>query len=181
MPRQPRPSQAQCRVDVSTRMVSAFQRAAALDARPIAVREALRVLADFAQQRQAGNALHVTPADGREPFAITLRHIADEADLHKDRLHTELFVLVGESLARHSKAKSALGITSDESVVEMGLALGKLLADERAWHSQFALIKGGRRTPFTVYFGDQPLWLRARRVPIIGAPLSWLLEKLSAP
>jgi hypothetical protein len=169
---------AECRVEISSRLIAAFQRAAQLESPPVAVREALRLLHEFAADRQKGIALHVVPADGRPPSQITLRQLADEADLYKDRLATVPFVLVGASKDRHGKAKRALNIGSDEFAVEMALALGKLLAEERSWGSRFVRVQGGRQSAYTVYFGERPLWLRVRKAPLIGPPLSWLLQKL---
>jgi hypothetical protein len=170
--------EAECRVEISSRLIGAFQRAAQLESPPVAVREALRLLHEFAENRQKGIALHIVPADGRPPSQITLRQLADEAALYKDRVATQPFVLVGASKDRQSKAKRALNIGSDELTVEMALALGKLLAEERSWHSAFVQVQGGRQSAFTVYFGDKPLWMRVRNAPLIGAPLSWLLQKL---
>jgi hypothetical protein len=175
-----RQAETQCRVEISTRLIVAFQRAAQLESRQVAVREALRLLHEFGENRQKGMTLHVVPADGRPPSQITLRQLADEADLYRDRLAAEPFVLVGASKDRHGKAKRALNIGSDELAVEMALALGKLLAEERSWHSAFVQVQGGRQSAFTVYFGEKPLWMRVRKAPLIGAPLSWLLQKLSA-
>ena len=62
----------------------------------------------------------------------------------------------------------------------MGLALGRVLAEERAWGSAFIEVRGGRKTAYAVYFGDKPMWMRARRIPLLGAPLSWILQQLSA-
>jgi hypothetical protein len=176
-PRQAMPK-AECRVEISSRLIAAFQRAAQIESRPVAVREALRLLHEFAENRQNGIALHVVPADGRPPSQVTLRLLTDEADLYKDHLATEPFVLIGTSKDRHSRAKRALNIGSDELTVEIALALGKLLAEERSWHSAFVQVQGGRQSTFTVYFGDKPLWMRVRKTPLIGAPLSWLLQKL---
>jgi hypothetical protein len=173
-----RQPEAECRVEISSRLIAAFQRAAQLESRAVAVREALRLLCEYAEDRQKGIALHVVPADGRPPSQITLRQLADDADLYKDHLATEPFVLVGASKDRHRKARRALNIGSDELTVEMALALGKLLAEERSWHSAFLQVQGGRRSAFTVYFGDKPLWMRVRSAPLIGTPLSWLLQKL---
>jgi hypothetical protein len=173
-----RPAETECRVEVSSRLIGSFQRTAELESPPVAMREALRLLHEFAENRQKGIALHIVPADGRPPSQITPRQLADEAELYRDRLATMPFVLVGASRDRHSKAKRALNIGSDELAVEMALALGKLLAEERSWHSAFVQVQGGRQSVFTVYFGDEPLWMRVRKTPVIGAPLSWLLRKL---
>jgi hypothetical protein len=169
----------ECRVDVSSRLITALEKSARLDSRQVAVREALRLLYEYAEGRNQGVALHVVPVDGRTPYQVTQRHLVEETDLHKDRLRTELFVLVGTSLARHNRAKGLLGITSDPSVVEMGLALGRVLAEERSWGSGLFEVRGGRKAPYALYFGDKPMWLRARKIPLLGAPLSWILQQLS--
>jgi hypothetical protein len=169
----------ECRVDVSSRLITALEKSARLVSRQIAVREALRLLYEFAESRHRGVALHIVPADGRAPYQVTQRHLVEETDLHKDRLKTELFSLIGTSYSRHSRAKSLLGITSDASVVEMGLALGRVLAEERSWGSGLFEVQDGRKKPYILYFGDKPMWVRAQKIPLVGAPLSWILQQLS--
>ena len=142
-----RPAETECRVEISSRLIGAFQRAAQLESPPVAVREALRLLHEFAENRQKGIALHIVTADGRPPSQTTPRQLADEAALYKDHLATVPFVLVGASRDRHGKAKRALNIGSDELTVEMALALGKLLAEERSWHSALCRFRVAARAP----------------------------------